>query len=62
MVDFLKMNKAADKTKLKKELEKHFDDDPCTVQLHGFTKLGLGEITRQRRTPPLFERLETLTE
>lgn len=62
MVDFLKMKKAADKTKLKKALEDHFDDDPCTVQFHGFTKLGIGEITRQRRTPPLLERFETLVE
>lgn len=62
VIDFLKMKKAADKTKLKQALEEYFDDDPCTVQFHGFTKLGLGEVTRQRRTPPLLERFETLVE
>lgn len=62
MVDFLKMNKAADKTKLKKTLEQACSLDPCTVQIHGLTNLGLMEITRQRRTPPLVERFEGMIE
>jgi ribonuclease E len=37
-------------------MENLFNDDPCTVQIHGFTALGLLEIARQRRNPTLEER------
>ncbi|MGH1402877.1 MAG: ribonuclease E/G [Alphaproteobacteria bacterium] len=53
--DFLKMNKADEKRFLK-TLDDLTFTDPCTVQIHGFTKLGLLEITRKRRTPSLNER------
>lgn len=58
-VDFLKLKTAKDRVALEKALSAVFDDDPCTVQLHGLTGLGLMELTRARRTPPLQERLET---
>lgn len=57
MIDFLKFAKKADQIKLLKSLEEIFDNDPCTVQIHGITALGLAEITRKRRTPPLQERM-----
>ena len=60
VIDFLKMNKP-DEKKLLKELNDLVSTDPCTVQVHGFTKLGLMEITRKRRTPPLNERYEGIT-
>jgi ribonuclease G len=60
VIDFLKMKTKPDKDKLTKELERCFGEDPCTVQLHGITNLGLYEITRQRRTPPLQERFESV--
>jgi ribonuclease G len=59
IVDFLKMNSREDEKKLLKALEEAFNQDPCTVQLHGFTKLGMVEATRQRRTPPLRERYDS---
>ncbi|PCI98284.1 MAG: ribonuclease E [Alphaproteobacteria bacterium] len=59
MVDFLKMNKT-DEKKLLKELDNVINQDPCTIQIHGLTKLGLMEITRKRRTPPLHERFDGL--
>lgn len=60
MIDFLKLNKKADQDKLVKALIDIFDTDPCTVQVHGITALGLAEITRKRRTPPLGERLDNV--
>ncbi len=60
LIDFLKFSKKADQTKLLKALEPIFDTDPCTVQIHGMTALGLVELTRKRRTPPLSERLDNV--
>lgn len=57
LVDFLKMNKKDEKTLLGILKDQTFLD-PCTVQIHGFTKLGLAEITRKRRTAPLIDRFE----
>lgn len=60
VIDFLKLSKKADQVKLLKALGEIFDTDPCTVQIHGMTALGLVEITRKRRTPPLSERLDNV--
>jgi len=57
-IDFLKMSKKGERDKLLKAFEDVINADPCTVQVHGFTPLGLVELTRQRRTPPLQERLD----
>ncbi|MGH1376239.1 MAG: ribonuclease E/G [Alphaproteobacteria bacterium] len=57
VVDFLKMNKKDEKALLK-ALDDETYEDPCTVQVHGVTKLGLIEITRKRRTPALIDRFE----
>ncbi|MGE4313376.1 MAG: ribonuclease E/G [Pseudobdellovibrionaceae bacterium] len=59
MIDFINLKSAAEKKDLLKKLEEVFDEDPCTVQIHGFTKLGLIELSRERRTPPLDERYES---
>ncbi len=60
LIDFLKFPKKADQVEFTKRLEEIFDTDPCTVQIHGMTALGLLEITRKRRTPPLAERLDNV--
>ena len=57
IIDFLKTNKN-DTDKLLKILDDETYSDPCTVQIHGFTKLGLMEITRKRRTPSLNKRFD----
>lgn len=57
VVDFLK-GKSGDEKRLIATLEDAFNEDPCTVQIHGFTKLGFMELTRRRRTPPLRERFQ----
>lgn len=57
VVDFLKMKKS-DEKHLLKTLKDLSYRDPCTVQIHDITKLGLMEITRKRRTPPLSHRFD----
>ena len=56
MIDFLKMPSKREMGKIIAALEKAAASDPCTVQIHGPTALGLMEVTRARRTPPLLER------
>lgn len=60
IVDFLKMNKK-EELALLKVLDDVTFTDPCTIQIHGITKLGLIEITRKRRTAPLGERFTGIT-
>ncbi len=57
IIDFLKTSKK-DMDKLFKILDNETYSDPCTVQIHGFTKLGLMEVTRKRRTPSLNKRFD----
>jgi len=58
VVDFLKMHGKKDQDKLIAALEDAVAQDPCTVQIHGMTALGLVEVTRKRRTPPLQDRFD----
>ncbi len=59
IIDFINMKTKKEKDILLTELKKLADNDPCTVQIHDITKLGLAEITRARRTPPLIERFHS---
>jgi Rne/Rng family ribonuclease len=58
IVDFLKLTSKSDKMALMDALNDITRHDPCTVQIHGLTALGLVEMTRTRRTPPLQDRLD----
>ncbi len=58
VVDFLKSQNKKDQGKLIAALEDAINEDPCTVQIHGMTALGLIEMTRKRRTPPLEDRFQ----
>jgi ribonuclease G len=58
VIDFLNFQSKTDEKKVIDALQSAISDDPCTVQIHGSTKLGLVEITRKRRTPPLEDRFE----
>lgn len=60
LIDFLKFTKKGDQGNFMKLLEAIFNSDPCTVQIHGMTAMGLAEISRKRRTPPLSERLDNI--
>ncbi len=62
LVDFLNLKDDKERQQLLDQMEKLINLDPCTVQIHGFTKLGLLEMTRQRRTPTLAERVGHLFE
>ena len=57
MIDFIRMKDEKERKQLLMHIERLIDDDPCTVQIYGFTSTGLLEVTRQRRTPTLFERV-----
>ncbi len=59
IIDFLKVKKSEQKELLDALTSITFSD-PCTVQIHGFTNLGLMEISRKRRSAPLQERLESI--
>lgn len=58
VIDFLKSTSKVEEGQLIAALEEAINDDPCTVQIHGLTKLGLIEITRKRRTPELEDRFQ----
>ncbi|MFA5591682.1 MAG: ribonuclease E/G [Micavibrio sp.] len=60
LIDFLKFSKKSEQANFLSALTAIFDTDPCTVQLHGLTALGLLELTRKRRTPPLSERMDII--
>jgi ribonuclease G len=60
LVDFAGTQSTDEQKRLSIALHKSFDDDPCTVELHGITKLGLYEISRHRRTPTLMDRVNLL--
>lgn len=62
MIDFLRLNGKADEGKLIAALETEIQKDPCTIQFHGKTALGLYELTRKRRTPPLQARFDGVIE
>ncbi len=57
MADFINMKQQSQKDKVLQALDDAFENDPCTVQCHGITELGVFEISRQRRTPTLEEKL-----
>lgn len=58
VIDFLKMKDKDERQALLDGLADYFNDDPCTVQIHGYTNLGFLEITRNQRTPALIERFQ----
>ncbi len=60
MIDFLKLANEAERKDLTNAMKKYAADDPYTVQVHGLTKLGLMEVSRARRTPPLSEKLDSV--
>lgn len=60
MIDLINMKKQAERDEVLKKVKQWVDKDPCTVQIHGYTKLGLLELARSRRTPPLKECFESI--
>lgn len=63
IVDFLKVKGDGKAEKIFLDtLRNETGEDPCTVQVHGLTRLGLVELTRNRRTAPLRERMDKVME
>ena len=60
IIDFINPDSKAQKDSLLSRLKNATSRDACTVDIKGWTKLGLVELTRQRRTPTLMDRLRML--
>jgi ribonuclease G len=58
IVDFINMDRGAERARLIETLEEAFAGDPAGAQIPGFTRLGIVEITRKRRTATLAEKLK----
>ncbi len=56
MIDFINLKNERERKQLRDTLDALLNEDPCTVQIHGYTGLGLMELSRQRRTPTLNDR------
>ena len=53
MIDFLRLRDPKHRTALQVAIQQAVTLDPCPVQLYGFTRLGLFELTRTKRGLPL---------
>jgi ribonuclease G len=58
LVDFINVTQKEERAKLQAALEESFVLDMAGTQVHGFTRLGIAELTRKRRTATLAEKLE----
>jgi Ribonuclease G/E len=57
VVDFLKLKREGGRRKLLATLRTAVKEDPCEVHVHGFTALGLVEMTRRKRGESLAARM-----
>jgi ribonuclease E/ribonuclease G len=58
LIDFINMGQRDERTRLLDTLAEVFADDLANAQVHGFTRLGIIELTRKRRTATLAEKLK----
>jgi ribonuclease E/ribonuclease G len=58
LVDFINMEQKNERIRLLEAVQALFADDTANAQVHGFTRLGIMEITRKRRTASLAEKLK----
>lgn len=58
IVDCINMPQRAQRTKVLEAFEKHFEGDIANGHVHGFTRLGIIEITRKRRAAFYAETLQ----
>lgn len=56
IVDFINMRLKTDRLRIASQLEKDLEHDPAAPIVHGFTRLGLVELTRKRRSAPFHEK------
>lgn len=60
IIDFINPGSKKQKDTILNLMQKATERDPCTVDIKGWTRLNLMELTRQRRTPTLLDRLRLL--
>ncbi len=58
LVDFIGMNLKTERFQLITAIEQELKNDAASAQVHGFTRLGIIEITRKRRSGWLAEKLK----
>lgn len=58
LVDFINMHQKPERLRLLEALQTAFADDKAHAQVHGFTRLGVIELTRKRRSAALAEKLK----
>lgn len=61
LIDFIDSRSKKHRDAILKILKEACADDPCRIDVHGFTGGGLMEISRARRTAPLMQRLQIAT-
>lgn len=58
LIDFINMDQKNERVRLLETLEEVFENDAANAQIHGFTRLGIIELTRKRRSATLPEKLK----
>ncbi len=58
LIDFINMDQKNERAHLMETLQDAFTGHGATTQVHGFTRLGIIEVTRKRRTGTLAEKLK----
>lgn len=56
LIDFIGMNQKSERSDLVETLANLFVDDGAVTQVHGFTRLGIIELTRKRRSATYMEK------
>lgn len=57
LIDFMSLPRT-ERPAMQEVIEKSFADDHASPHMHGFTRLGIAEITRKRRTAMYFEKIK----
>lgn len=55
--DFISLSQKSERLQLFNKMETCLKSDPIVSQVHGFTRIGILEITRKRRTPSYAEKV-----
>ncbi|MCE9507916.1 MAG: ribonuclease E/G [Alphaproteobacteria bacterium] len=58
LIDFINMDQKNERARLQETMQEVFAHDTANAQVHGFTRLGIIELTRKRRTASLAEKLK----
>jgi ribonuclease G len=57
LIDFINMDQKVERARLLEAMEQAFANDTANAQVHGFTRLGIIELTRKRKGATLLEKL-----